>query len=78
MVDAPALWDAIRVEREGKGQSTLVTVVRREIRKWPSESAGRGVGGTSAERLARTIRRELIFRDMWNIEQLRKVNALVP
>ena len=36
---AKALWDEIRFEREGKGQSTSVTVARREIRKWLSESA---------------------------------------
>ena len=38
-IGAKALWDEVRVEREGKGQSTSVTVARREIRKWLSESA---------------------------------------
>ncbi len=38
-IGAKALWDGVRVEREGKGQSTSVTVARREIRKWLSESA---------------------------------------
>lgn len=43
---AKVLWDGVRVEREGKGQSTSVTVARREIRKWLSESAeGRRVEG---------------------------------
>jgi hypothetical protein len=43
---AKALWDGVRVEREGRGQSTSVTVARREIRKWLSESAeGRRVEG---------------------------------
>ncbi|MDE2891338.1 MAG: N-6 DNA methylase [Chloroflexota bacterium] len=37
-VGARALWDEIRAEREGTGQSTSVTVARREIRKWLSES----------------------------------------
>ena len=36
---AKALWDEMRAEREAKGQSTSVTVARREIRKWLSESA---------------------------------------
>ena len=36
---AKALWDEIRAEREDKGQSTSVTVARREIRKWLSESS---------------------------------------
>ena len=36
---AKALWDEIRAEREAKGQSTSVTVARREIRKWLSESS---------------------------------------
>ena len=36
---AKALWEETRAEREGKGQSTSVTVARREIRKWLSESA---------------------------------------
>ena len=36
---ARALWDGIRSEREDKGQSTSVTVARREIRQWLSESA---------------------------------------
>lgn len=45
-IGARALWDGVRVEREGKGQSTSVTVARREIRKWLSESAeGRRVEG---------------------------------
>ena len=45
-IGAKALWDEVRVEREGKGQSTSVTVARREIRKWLSESAeGRRVEG---------------------------------
>ncbi len=45
-IGAKALWDGVRVEREGKGQSTSVTVARREIRKWLSESAeGRRVEG---------------------------------
>ena len=35
---AKALWDEIRAEREGKGQSTSVTVARREIRAWLSVS----------------------------------------
>ena len=35
---AKALWDEIRAEREGTGQSTSVTVARREIRRWLSES----------------------------------------
>lgn len=35
---AKALWDEIRAEREGTGQSTSVTVARREIRQWLSES----------------------------------------
>ena len=38
-IGAKALWDGVRVEREDKGQSTSVTVARREIRKWLSESA---------------------------------------
>ena len=38
-IGAKALWDAVRVEREAKGQSTSVTVARREIRQWLSESA---------------------------------------
>lgn len=38
-IGAKALWDGVRVEREGKGQSTSVTVARREIRKWLSESS---------------------------------------
>ncbi|MXV79607.1 MAG: N-6 DNA methylase, partial [Chloroflexi bacterium] len=36
---AKVLWDEIRAEREDKGQSTSVTVARREIRKWLSESS---------------------------------------
>jgi len=36
---AMALWDEIRAEREVKGQSTSVTVARREIRQWLSESS---------------------------------------
>ena len=36
---AQALWTDIRAEREAKGQSTSVTVARREIRKWLSESS---------------------------------------
>lgn len=36
---AKALWDEIRAEREDKGQSTSVTVARREIRQWLSESS---------------------------------------
>ena len=39
-VGAKALWDEIRAEREGNGQSTSVTVARREIRQWLSESSG--------------------------------------
>lgn len=55
---AKALWDGIRVEREGTGQPTSVTVARREIRKWLSESAegqrveelvGRLLGGQVAD-----------------------------
>ena len=38
-IGAKALWDEVRVEREAKGQSTSVTVARREIRKRLSESA---------------------------------------
>ncbi len=38
-IGAKALWDEVRVEREGRGQSTSVTVARREIRQWLSESA---------------------------------------
>lgn len=38
-VGAQALWAEIRAERESKGQSTSVTVARREIRKWLSESS---------------------------------------
>ena len=38
-VGAKALWDEIRAEREETGQSTSVTVARREIRKWLSESS---------------------------------------
>ncbi len=38
-IGAKALWDGVRAEREGKGQSTSVTVARREIRQWLSESA---------------------------------------
>ena len=38
-VGAKALWGEIRAEREGKGQSTSVTVALREIRKWLSESS---------------------------------------
>ena len=37
-VGARALWDDIRADREASGKSTSVTVARREIRKWLSES----------------------------------------
>lgn len=36
---AKTLWGEIRAEWEGKGRSTSVTVARREIRKWLSESS---------------------------------------
>ena len=37
-VGARALWNDIRADREASGKSTSVTVARREIRKWLSES----------------------------------------
>lgn len=38
-VGAQTLWSDLRAEREAKGQSTSVTVARREIRKWLSQSS---------------------------------------
>ena len=37
-VGARALWDDLRADREASGKSTSVTVARREIREWLSES----------------------------------------
>ncbi len=37
-IGSKALWNEIRADREASGKSTSVTVARREIRKWLSES----------------------------------------